>query len=215
MTPGTDIRRFDVRSFLAEIDPDSRLELYYELLADENRKVNLVSRETLPGIDSGQPDRFALLRVLAAESLFPLRDLNRNAFAQYLDIGSGGGFPAIPILLTQHIADATLVERTLKKAAALRRMLSQLNQSAKVEPVTFEETSVPHESFDLITLRLVRLTPPILKKILPLLTPGGTLVYYSRPQFTPILSNFEQTALQYSASETGNAHTCTFFRRIR
>jgi 16S rRNA (guanine(527)-N(7))-methyltransferase RsmG len=161
---------FDADSLLAKYDPHDSLEAYFRMLLLENRRINLVSRET----------SHESLRTLAAESLLPLEIVGRS-FESYLDIGSGGGLPAIPILMcVEGIAKAYLVERTMKKAGALRRILAQLELKAEILPVSFEDARL-EESFDLITLRLVRPTKSLLGRIRAQLKPGGFFVHYSEP----------------------------------
>jgi len=164
---------------IAKFDKEKLLPIYFNLLLKENEKINLVSRETATGgfINSdGSPQN---LKELAAESLLPLTKIEIIKDARYLDIGSGGGFPSIPIILTQSLINASLIERTQKKAAALRRMLLALKKRADIHPVSFEDFKGEKSSFDLITLRLVKLTKPILSRILSLLNHKGTFIYYS------------------------------------
>ncbi|NOY89412.1 MAG: hypothetical protein GXO93_08520, partial [FCB group bacterium] len=98
---------FDFSDIIKKYDIENQLKTYFDILQKENEKVNLVSRETINknGLD-----------ILAAESLFPFEFIETPSFACYLDIGSGGGFPALPILMGSNIKKAVLVERTLKKA---------------------------------------------------------------------------------------------------
>ena len=173
--------------FVGRYDPENKLRLYFSLLREENEKVNLVSRET---IDGG-------LISLVAESLMPFEVLGQQKVACYLDIGSGGGIPAIPILLTQQIESATLIERTQKKAAALNRMLIALGLHAEVLPGTYEQLSLKSE-FDLITMRLVRLEKAILHNIIGILKPGGHFVHYSAVDQSLVGSEFELTTYCYS-----------------
>ena len=164
---------FDMDSILNRFDTGGKLGEYFRILLEENRKVNLVSRET-------QPED---LRRLAAESLFPLTVIDRR-IGSYLDIGAGGGFPAIPILLSGQVqGEVVLIERTHKKADALGRILGGLDLKAEILPKAFEEIQPPRR-FDLITLRYVKLSLPLLKKILSSLAPGGKLVHYSGPLST-------------------------------
>jgi len=190
MTIRVETIAFDIDSLLQRFAPKTALESYFEYLMRENERINLVSRET------SQED----LNRLAAESLLPLSIVERN-FTQYLDIGSGGGFPAIPLLLSGRIkGDTWLVERTQKKAAALRRILDRLNLNAGVLAKTSEELTFT-TGFDLITLRYVKLTSFLLKKILTWLEPAGRFLYYSTPEFD--CSSF--TAVCYSfATEFGD-----------
>ncbi|MBU8933850.1 MAG: class I SAM-dependent methyltransferase [candidate division Zixibacteria bacterium] len=162
--------RYVTNELLSRLDPSCRLEEFFALLTKENERVNLVSRET---IGSGLPQ-------LAAESLVPLESVDRDSFERYLDIGSGGGFPSIPILLTSEITQTTLVERTQKKATALKRMSDAMNLNVHIAPVTLEDLPQSDVRYDLITMRLVRLTPRLLRRIIPRLSPGGVFIYYAQ-----------------------------------
>ena len=144
------------------------LDRYYIELMKQNESVNLVSRET----SRADFDR------LCAESLLPLEALP-SRISNYLDIGSGGGFPAIPIILSGRTeGKSLLVERTLKKASALGRICGALGITCQVVPRTFEELS-PRDRFDLITLRYTKLDRALLKRVATLLSRDGQFVYYS------------------------------------
>lgn len=141
---------------------------YVDLLLEENQRINLVSRETTrAGLDR-----------LAAESLLPFVH-NRPPVHNYLDIGSGGGFPAVPIMLALHPRHPVLLERTQKKAHALGRIIAGLGLSADIRPVTLEEYRADRQ-FDLVTLRYVALTPALYHFIDRLLAPDGLFIHYSR-----------------------------------
>lgn len=139
---------------------------------EENSQLNLVSRET----------SYDDIKRLVAEALHPLGRI-QNPVTRYLDIGSGGGLPAIPILLSLRLTDATLVERTQKKAAALGRLLKSLGIKAHCICRTFEECEFTGK-FDLVTLRYVKLNPKLLLRIRRTLDLSGVMVYYSAPEFT-------------------------------
>ncbi len=161
---------------LEKYDPHGRLDQFYQLLLQENQRINLVSRETSKA-------GLIELRKLAAQSLLPLEKVAPAKIDNYLDIGSGGGFPAIPILLTHPaISSCTLVERTQKKAKALHRIVFGLDLNASVISDNFEDLSLK-PIYDLVTLRLVKLTPKLLRRVLTVLTPEGCLIYYSVPGF--------------------------------
>lgn len=203
---------FDVEGLLREQDPDGKLGRYFELLDVENRRINLVSRETLPESAPEHVDRFHGLRQLAAESLFPIAQIAAKPH-RYLDIGSGGGFPAIPILLTQPVTEAVLAERTQKKAGVLRRMVTGLGLTVRVEATTFEELKLAGESFDLITLRLVRLTGPLQKRILRLLAPEGNFIYYAGTDVPLDITHYSVRRLCFAPEGAPDFHTATVVTR--
>ncbi|MEW6050688.1 MAG: RsmG family class I SAM-dependent methyltransferase [Candidatus Zixiibacteriota bacterium] len=164
----------DIQALLERSSPAHRLDQYFKLLMQENQKVNLVSRET---------SRATFDRIVA-ESLFPCDHLDLHV-GPFLDIGSGGGVPAIPLLLSGRVSGpSVLVERTQKKAAALDRIADELGLSVRVIDRTFEDIRL-HDRFELITLSYVKLTARLLEKILAALSPEGTFVYYSTPDFKP------------------------------
>jgi 16S rRNA (guanine527-N7)-methyltransferase len=161
-------------SLLSSEDPSHHIDRYLDLLLSENQRVNLVSRET---------SRDQLSR-LAAEALLPAVQLGLRADS-YLDIGSGGGFPAIPLILTGRASgSALLVERTQKKAAALGRIATGLGLKVEILDRTFEELQLTRR-FDLVTLSYVKLSERLLDQVLGVLTPQGQFIYYSTPSFSP------------------------------
>ncbi len=206
---------WNLPEFLEACDPEKRLTLYYKLLAKENQRVNLVSRETLPPLpaDSGTPGSFVGVEKLSAESLAPVHTLKQRSFRQYLDIGSGGGFPALPLMLTCDMQFSTLIERTQKKAAALRRMLVNLDLRAEIMEDTFENLTFASGKYDLVTLRLVKLTDMMFTRIIDLLAPQGVFIYYANPSFVPDTADIKHHTVRYSF-DGGEVHCATFFYRI-
>ncbi|MFZ5979914.1 MAG: RsmG family class I SAM-dependent methyltransferase [Candidatus Zixiibacteriota bacterium] len=167
------------------------LERYFQTLLAFNRKVNLVSRETSP----------ADLTRLTVESLLPLNVIEKENpdfnISSYLDIGSGGGFPSIPIILSRNIETVRLLERTAKKALALEKIIEELQLKAEILPKNFEEVKF-NRTFMLITLRYVKLTEPLLKRIFRLLDDGGCFVYYSATELELYKNSARLYAFEYS-----------------
>ncbi len=161
---------------------------YSEILQSENSKINLISRETTPaGLEKLIADSLVphfLSSSLSGDDRFEL-----PAQGQALDIGSGGGLPAIPLSLSYPALKFTMVERTLKKANFLRSLSRKLSLEISVVPADLSEFAISISKskksptkYDLITVRWVRLTKNLLQTALSLLAPGGALLYYSSPQ---------------------------------
>ena len=190
---------------LEQFDPEGRLAAYFDILRVENQKVNLVSRET---IDTG-------LETLAAESLLPFQQIQQAEFDSYLDIGSGGGFPAIPLVLTGKVRQTALVERTIKKSLALDRIIKALdldNDRCVAHQTDFEQLATD-SACDLITMRLVRLTPKILRKVKKILRPGGFFVYYSAPPKDISKDGFSIVTYCYKNSKDSPGKYFTIFQK--
>ena len=186
------IIKLDIDKLLEKYN-SSKIETYYTSLKAENEKLNLVSRET---IDSKLPQ-------LVAESLLPFEQIEQDSFQNYLDIGSGGGLPAIPIIMTQKIHNSVLTERIGKKADSLVRMKESLTLenltilSKQVEECKFKKP------FDLITMRLVKLNNRLLTKISKILSKDGLFVYYHKPEFE--VSDKSLSVVTYSYSVGPNS----------
>jgi 16S rRNA (guanine527-N7)-methyltransferase len=114
------------------------------LLAHTNERVNLVSRRST--------ERDLAAHVEEALTALPL--LPRAGF-RLLDIGSGGGFPAIPLLLVRRDAQGTLVESIGKKADALASFLEALAMTGQVVRSRFPDLPKPMIPFEVMTSRAV------------------------------------------------------------
>jgi 16S rRNA (guanine527-N7)-methyltransferase len=95
-----------------------------------------------------------------------------------LDIGSGGGLPAIPLALVTGVP-VTLVETTLKKARFLERMLAEFDLRGEVVPLRAEVAA--HDErwrgrFHTGTARAVSSAPTVAELLLPFLAVGGSAV---------------------------------------
>ncbi len=167
-----DLGVINVAEILERYLDRQELDKYFSVLMEHNSRVNLVSRET-------SRDKFDRL---VAESLLPLDQLVLPVDG-YLDIGSGGGFPSLSILLSGLISEGgVMVERTGKKAQALRSMLTELGLKGPSGP---PESRGSQRSSPGATCYSppceARYTSPY--RIRGLLRPTAVLVYYSRPEF--------------------------------
>jgi 16S rRNA (guanine527-N7)-methyltransferase len=167
------------------------LEAYFVLLQKWNRKVSLTS---LPVADAGDEaiDRLLIEPVLAARFL-------PSPQGKAIDIGSGGGSPAVPLKLAVPGISIRMVESKTRKAAFLREVVRSLElREAEVEAVRFEELLARptlHETADVVTMRAVKVDGKILAGLQAFLKPGGLLFLFgtgsnvapktSPPQLSP------------------------------
>jgi 16S rRNA (guanine527-N7)-methyltransferase len=149
----------------------AQLTSYYDLLSHWNRKINLTALD--------QPDdaidRLLLEPVLAARYLPP-------AISSLMDIGSGGGSPAIPLKLCAQAASLTMVEAKARKSAFLREAVRTLRlERTVVEAARYEELLARpelHEAVDVLTLRAVRVEVRTLLTLQAFVRPGGLLFLF-------------------------------------
>jgi 16S rRNA (guanine527-N7)-methyltransferase len=165
-----------------------RLDIYYRLLTRWNQKINLTGFD-LEGTEA--IDRLLVEPLIAARFVRP--EARRG-----IDIGSGGGSPAIPLALVLPTVSMVLVEAKTRKSAFLREALRSLELEGEVVTARFEELLVEpglHESHDLLTIRAVRLEPRTLFGLQAFVRPGGELLLFrpgapnpSLPSMTPPLT---------------------------
>lgn len=150
----------------------TRLEAYYRLLEAWNAKINLTALDLASGSDS-TIDRL-LIEPLVAARFVP-------DGADVIDIGSGGGSPAIPLNVARPDLRFTLVEAKTRKSAFLREAGRHLELGLRVETCRYESLlSRPelHEAFDTCTLRAVRVEVGVLMGLQAFLKAGGEVLLF-------------------------------------
>jgi 16S rRNA (guanine527-N7)-methyltransferase len=100
------------------------------------------------------------------------------AIDRLIDLGSGQGFPAIPVAIVTGIA-IDLIEADRRKAAFLTTALAQLNLPGRVWPARIEVAAVAPSLC--ITARALAPLPRLLDLAKPLLVPGGTCLFLKGP----------------------------------
>lgn len=145
----------------------SKLSAFCDYLLEQNKLFNLTAIKT--------PEGAALLHF--ADSLTLSKYLPEGA--RILDIGSGAGFPAIPIAIARPDLQVTALDSTLKRVNFINsaaKMLGLDNLSSvchRAEEVTGSEFK---ESFDIVTARAVAAYPILLELCLPAVKVGGKFV---------------------------------------
>jgi 16S rRNA (guanine527-N7)-methyltransferase len=117
--------------------------------------------------------------------------------ARVADLGSGAGFPGIPIKLWEPNIQLTLIESNRKKATFLREVTRVLTLT-NVDVRNVRAETLPKSSFEVVTLRAVERLTTLLARSAALLTPGGRLaLLISESQLKPVIS--EQINLRWDS----------------
>jgi 16S rRNA (guanine527-N7)-methyltransferase len=149
----------------------SRLADYFDLLQRWNEKINLTSL----GDTDEAVDR------LIMEPLVAARFLPRGG--RLIDIGSGGGSPAIPLSVALGSSSLTMVESRSRKGAFLREALRSLELTGSVEAQRAEilaESPEFSRSADIVSVRAVRMTSQLSTALSHLLCASGVLALFSK-----------------------------------
>jgi 16S rRNA (guanine527-N7)-methyltransferase len=151
-----------------------RLEVYYRLLTTWNSKINLT------GLDLLDPTPETLDRLLI-EPVVAARYVPVGA-RTLIDIGSGGGSPALPFALATPSLALVMVESKTRKSVFLREAVRALGlRDVEVATARFEELLARpdlHEHHDLLTIRAVRIETRVLMSLQAFVRPGGHLLLF-------------------------------------
>ena len=146
---------------------------YVDLLVRWNERMNL----------TGLTDDDAGLDRLVVEPLGAARRLPTGAL-RVIDIGSGGGSPAVPMKLARPDVQLRMVESKSRKAAFLREAVRHLGISgAEVEACRYEQLAArvrDDERAAVVTVRAVRLDEDGFECLSRLLASGGRLFLFER-----------------------------------
>jgi 16S rRNA (guanine527-N7)-methyltransferase len=141
---------------------------YIDILLRWNSKINLTA---IRGPEEIVTRHFGE-SLFAARHLFPLNQEDETASASLADLGSGAGFPGIPIKLWAPQLSVTLIESNHKKVAFLREVARALTLTDINIQNTRAET-LPHGSFNMVTLRSVERFETILPTAAALVNATG------------------------------------------
>lgn len=142
---------------------------YMKIFLEENSKVNLISKN-----DEKYLWEKHVFDSLAIENFFGKFDTSK--IKTILDIGTGGGFPSIPIAITYPHLKVTALDSIAKKIRAVQTIKDKLNIE-NLEPICTRVENLDAK-FDMITSRAVSSLKNICEYALPKLKKGGYFVAY-------------------------------------
>ena len=151
----------------------AELGIYVGLLTKWNKTVNLTALPLDPLSDEAM-DRLLIEPLIAAREARPSDEL-------LIDVGSGGGSPAVPLKVAAPWLRLMMVESRGRKSAFLREVVRELRwPDASVETTRLEELA--HRSADakadLISLRAVRADADLWAVVGRLLRPEGRVLWF-------------------------------------
>lgn len=145
-------------------ETQDRLRAFIDLLRRWNRTLNLVSKSDLTGDIQER-------HIAQSMAMIPLMPLGTTRF---IDFGSGGGFPAIPIAIATGL-HADLIESDHRKAAFLETALATLGLSGTVWTDRIEALSVAPAAC--VTARALAALPQLLTYTKRHLQTGGVALF--------------------------------------
>lgn len=145
-----------------------QFENYAGLLVEWNQKINLTAIT--------EPQEIEEKHFL--DSCLPFADIDIPEFASVVDVGTGAGFPGIPLKIIRPDIGLTLVDSLQKRITFLETVCAQLGVMAKTIHGRAEELgrSDMRESFDIATARAVARLSVLCEYCLPFVKVGGVFV---------------------------------------
>ena len=145
----------------------NRVSLYLELLLKWNARINLTAvRQAEDMVSRHFGESF-----FAARELFPAQG---DCSSSVADVGSGAGFPGLPIKIFRPALSLTLIESNHKKAAFQREVVRVLALE-HVEVLNVRAEECPAVNYQTVIMRAVEKFTEVLSAAARLVRPGGRI----------------------------------------
>lgn len=146
------------------------LNKYISLFLDYNENVNLISKN----------DTKVLFEKHIYDSLALNLFLKDNSVKNILDIGTGGGFPSLPLSIFFEEINITAVDSIEKKINFIKQAKNELN-IININPICSRVEDLPDEmknNFDVVTTRAMADLREILEYAIPYVKTNGYFIAY-------------------------------------
>ena len=146
-----------------------RFDKYSELLVRWNKKFNLTAIT--------EPDEIVIKHFI--DSIICLTTINVSREAKLVDIGTGAGFPSIPILIARPDLRCTLLDSNNKKVSFLNAVITELDLDAEIKHIRAEDLGKDknyREQYDISTARAVTHLRELSEYCIPFLKVGGIFI---------------------------------------
>ena len=163
-------------------DQTAKFQTYMELLVEWNEKINLTAIT--------EPKEVAVKHFL--DSLTVLNATNIKTGARVIDVGTGAGFPGIPLKIMHPDIQLTLLDSLNKRLIFLKEVCAALKINASLVHARAEEGGLQkplREKFDLATARAVAPLNLLCEYCLPFIKVGGVFVAMKGPNCADEVEN--------------------------
>lgn len=189
-----------MREFLAKCAAELNIALSQERIDKLINYMQLVlAKNKLHNLTSITDEREFIIKHIA-DSLTIAKYIPDNE-VNYIDIGSGAGFPAVPLKIIKDNLDCTIVDSTKKKTDFITESLMHLNLSENTSVICAraEELaqSVTHrEKYDIVSARAVASLSVLCELCVPFVRPGGLFIAMKGKEEENAVSAIKKTGAQ-------------------
>ena len=163
-------------------------EKYSQIFIEENHKVNLISKNDEKFLWEKHVCDSLAMRLFFEKYLIP---------ETLLDIGTGGGFPSIPVAIKYPQIKITAVDSIGKKIKAVENIKQKLNLT-NLTPVCTRIENLD-KKFDCVTSRAVASLDKICEYALPKLKKGGYFVAFKSKKINEEIEQAKKILQKYNA----------------
>lgn len=163
-----------------------QFKIYWHLLEEYNSHTNLVS--------SSDIETVITKHFIDSISLALLNKyIDFNAQMKVMDIGSGGGFPGVPLMIAYPSWKLSAVDSVGKKTKFIELLSKELGFENRIEILTTRAEDIGHkekyrEKFDLVVSRAVSKLSTLSEYCIPFVKKDGLFVAYKAKQVTDELN---------------------------
>lgn len=158
-----------------------QFEEYYKLLIEWNKKINL-TRIT-------EPEDVVIKHFADSLTLLKYCDIPQNS--KVIDVGTGAGFPGIPLKIARPDIELTLLDSLQKRLNFLNEVCEQLNIKADLLHARAEDgakNSIYKEKYDVAVSRAVARMNVLAEYCLPYVRVGGQFIAMKGPELSEELN---------------------------
>ena len=187
-----------ITQILSPLRPDltaaqlQQFETYYAMLADWNTRVNLTAIT--------EPEDVAKKHFLDSLAAAPYLKTN----ASIVDVGTGAGFPGLPLLILRPDLRVTLIDSLQKRLVFLEAVLKELKLTAELVHARAEDAGQNpkyREKFDVALTRAVSALPVLCELTLPLVKVGGRSIAYKGDSVEELAASKNALSVLHATAE--------------
>lgn len=195
-----------LEKYLPELGAGEKEKLirYYELLVEWNARVNLTAITDPEGVAARH----------FADSIMGAALIARGA--SVIDIGTGAGFPGIPLKIVRPDIELTLLDSLNKRLVFIAEVLKALGLEAEIIHTRAEDggrSAELRERFDAAVSRAVANTAKIAELTLPFVKPGGVSLLYKGPGAAAELEEAQELLREFGAKAEIDSHAAAWGER--
>lgn len=193
-----------------------QFDIYYNYLMEENNKYNLTAIK----------EKDEILYKHFLDSILPYQTFSENA--KVIDIGTGAGFPSIPLAILRDDLKFTLVDSVEKKTNFVFNLADKLGlNNIEVYNTRCEDLAKEpkfREQYDYVVARAVAPLTSLLEYCVPFIKVAGKFVAYKGTNYNQEIENSKNTikilnvreiqTLKYNIKEINTERYCIIFEKM-